>query len=204
MTKADAAVRPSEMKLGPVLISAADIRARAAALAEQIENDHRAGPVRFLVALKGAWMFAADLARVIRSDVEIEFLRASSYADGTGSCGRVELTGLDELDLVGSRVVVVEDIVDTGLTAHSVLEHLGRSSAKSVRVAALLSKPSRRIVDVKIDYLGFEIADNFVVGYGMDCGEAYRNLPDIHVLQRPSGSDQAHGAEPWSKDPGIR
>ena len=184
MTAADVAVHPSEMELGPVLIPAADIRKRVAVLAEQIEDDHSAGPVRFLVTLKGAWMFAADLARGIRSDLEIEFLQASSYGARTGSSGKVQLTGLEGLDFAGSRVVVVEDIVDTGLTAQAVLKYLGRSSPESVRVAALLSKPARRVVEVKIDYLGFEIADNFVVGYGMDCGEAYRNLPDIHCLWR--------------------
>lgn len=184
MSGTDRAGGPADMTLGPVLISAADIGARVADLANQIQRDHRAGTVRFLVALKGAWMFAADLARVIRSDVEVEFLRASSYGARTGGCGQVKLTGLDELDLATARVVVIEDIVDTGRTAQALLDHLERSGAESVRVASLLSKPSRRIVEVKIDYLGFEIADNFVVGYGMDCGEAYRNLPDIHVLQR--------------------
>ena len=173
--------------LGPVLISAAEIQGRVELLAGQILNDHPRGPIRLVVALKGAWVFAADLARAMGDRVEIDFLTAASYGGGTTSSGAVSVSGHESLDLAGQQVVVVEDIVDSGRTVQAVVGRLRGLRPASLRLATLLSKPSRRVVAVRVDYLGFEIADEFTVGYGMDWAEQFRHLPDVRTLQNPPG-----------------
>jgi hypoxanthine phosphoribosyltransferase len=132
--------------------------------------------------LKGAFLFLADLVRAIDMPVTLDFMALSSYAKGTSSSGEVRL--LKDLDtaLEGRHVIVVEDIVDTGLTLHYLQEILAARGPKSVRTACLLSKPSRRQIDVRVEYIGFTIEDHFVVGYGLDYAEQYRNLPHIAVL----------------------
>ena len=169
--------------LGPVLISAAEIQGRVEFLAGQILNDHPGGTIRLVVALKGAWVFAADLARAMQGRVEIDFLTAASYGSGTTSSGAVSVTGDESLDLAGQQVVVVEDIVDSGRTVQAVVGRLRKLRPASLRLATLLSKPSRRVIAVQVDYLGFEIADEFTVGYGMDWAEQFRHLPDIRTLR---------------------
>lgn len=175
-------IRSQPARLGPVLIQASEIAGRVRSIADEIQRDHAGGKVRLLVALKGAWVFAADLARSMEGRVEVDFLRLSSYGDSTESSGQVSIRGYDELELSGSRIVIVEDLVDSGRTLHALRKRLRGCGARSIRVAALLSKPSRRIAEVEIDYLGFEIPDRFVVGYGMDLAGAYRHLRDIHAL----------------------
>ncbi len=182
--------------LGPVLIPAAAIRRRVEALASEIHADHADGRLHLLVTLKGAWMFAADLVRALPAEVAVEFVRAASYGGGTASAGDVELRGVRQLDLAGASVVVVEDIVDSGRTAHALLAGLAQSGARSVRLATLLSKPSRREVEVPLDYVGFEVPNAFVVGYGMDCGETYRSLPDIHTLDATVPAVALQGGAP--------
>lgn len=169
--------------LGPVLISAAEIRARVEVLARQILNDHPDGTIRLVVALKGAWVFAADLARAMGGRVEIDFLTAASYGSGTASSGEVSVAGHERLNLANQHVVVVEDIVDSGRTIQAVFGQLRGSRPASLRLAALLSKPSRRVIEARIDYLGFEVPDEFTVGYGMDWAEQFRQLPDIRTLR---------------------
>ena len=175
-------VRLQRGRLGPVLIPASEIGRRVRSIADEIQRDHIGANVRLLVALKGAWVFAADLARAMPGRVEVDFLRLSSYRDSTESSGQVSIAGFEELKLAGSSIVVVEDLVDSGRTVHALMQRLSGSGARSIRVAAVLSKPARRVFEVKIDYLGFEIPDEFVVGYGMDLAGAYRHLPDIHTL----------------------
>jgi hypoxanthine phosphoribosyltransferase len=166
-----------------VLIPADDIATRIRALAAEITRDHTgAAPLHLVCVLKGAFLFLADLVRAMDVPVTLDFMALSSYAKGTTSSGEVRL--LKDLDtaLEGRHVVIVEDIVDTGLTLHYLQEILSARGPKTVRTACLLSKPSRRAVDVRVEYIGFTIDDHFVVGYGLDYAEAYRNLPHIAIL----------------------
>jgi hypoxanthine phosphoribosyltransferase len=164
-----------------VLISAEQIRVRVAEMAREIERDHPDG-VHFIAVLKGAFMFLSDLARAIGGQASLDFMAVSSYATGTTSSGEVRL--LKDLDtpLDGRHVLIVEDIVDTGLTLSYLQDTLRARGPKSLRTACLLSKPSRRKTDVKVEYTGFTIEDRFVVGYGLDYAEQFRNLPYIGVI----------------------
>jgi hypoxanthine phosphoribosyltransferase len=169
-------LRPTE-----ILLSEDQIQKRVAELADEISNDFPDG-VHLVAVLKGAFVFLSDLVRNMRGAVSLDFLAASSYAKGTSSSGEVRL--LKDLDstLEGRNVVIVEDIVDTGLTLHYLQDILRARGPKNLRTACLLSKPSRRQVDVKVEYIGFTIEDRFVVGYGLDYAEQYRNLPHIAVV----------------------
>ena len=164
-----------------VLISADDIQRRVRSLAGEIRRDHPDG-VHLVCVLKGAFMFLADLARELRGDATLDFMAVSSYGTSTKSSGQVQV--LKDLDagIEGRDVVIVEDIVDTGLTLIYLQDILRARSPRSLRTACLLSKPSRRKVDVKVEYIGFEVEDKFVVGYGLDHAEKYRNLPYIAVI----------------------
>ncbi len=170
-------------ELGPVLIGAEAIADRVKALGAAIDRDCDGRAVRMIVAMDGAWIFASDLVRSIKSDVKVNFVRTSSYGNRKVSRDRVRVTGSSSFEVKGDAVIVVEDIVDTGRTALTLISLLNCAGAASIQLASLLSKPARREVDVPIDYLGFEIPNEFVVGYGMDFCEAYRNLPDIHVVR---------------------
>jgi hypoxanthine phosphoribosyltransferase len=164
-----------------VLITADQIRARVAEMGAQIRGDHPDG-VHLVAVLKGAFMFLSDLARHIEGDVSLDFMAVSSYAKGTTTTGEVRL--LKDLDtpLDGKHVLIVEDIVDTGLTLAYLQETLRARGPRTLRTACLLSKPSRRKTDVKVEYIGFTIEDRFVVGYGLDYAEQFRNLPYIGVI----------------------
>ena len=165
------------------LISADRIRERVRELAAEIERDYPAGEEIHLVGvLKGGFMFMADLIRAMSARVTLDFIAVSSYAQSTRSTGEVRL--LKDLDsrLEGRHVVIVEDIVDTGLTLTYLQNILRARAPRSLRSACLLSKPSRRLVDVAVEYVGFTIEDRFVVGYGLDYAERYRNLECIAVL----------------------
>jgi hypoxanthine phosphoribosyltransferase len=163
------------------LISEADIRSRVQALGREIRRDHPDG-VHLVCVLKGASVFLSDLARAIDGVVSLDFIAVSSYGAGTKSSGQVQL--MKDLDsaIEGRDVVIVEDIVDTGLTLNYLQEILRARSPRHLRTACLLSKPSRRQIDVPVEYIGFSIEDKFVVGYGLDYAERYRNLPYIAVL----------------------
>ncbi len=164
-----------------VLISEQVLRQRVAELAAEIRRDAPTD-LHLICVLKGAFIFLSDLVRALPGKVSLDFMAVSSYAKGTTTSGEVRL--LKDLDssLDGRHVVIVEDIVDTGLTLHYLQEILRARSPRSLRTACLLSKPSRRQIDVKVDYIGFEIEDKFVVGYGLDFAEEYRNLPYIGVM----------------------
>jgi hypoxanthine phosphoribosyltransferase len=165
-----------------LLLTEAQIRARVARMAAQIRTDFPDG-LHLVAVLKGAFVFLSDLVRQIQGEVSLDFMALSSYAKGTTSSGEVRL--LKDLDttLDGKHVVIVEDIVDSGLTLNYLREILRARGPRTLRAACLLSKPSRRQVDVPVEYIGFEIEDRFVVGYGLDHDEQYRNLPYIGVLQ---------------------
>ena len=169
-------LRPSE-----ILLSADQIQKRVAALAQEIRADFP-DDLHVIAVLKGAFMFLSDLVRHTPGHVSMDFMAVSSYAKGTTTSGEVRL--LKDLDttLDGRNVVIVEDIVDTGLTLTYLQDILRARNPKSLRTACLLSKPSRRQVDVKVEYIGFTIEDRFVGGYGLDYAEQYRNLPYIAVL----------------------
>jgi len=171
------------------LISARRIRKRVAELAGEIAADHDGAPLTLVVVLKGATIFAADLMRQIATPFVIDFVRASSYGRATTSSGEVALGDETRLDIAGHRVIVVEDIVDTGLTVTALIAALNKLGPKSLDVCALLHKHVAGAKEVAIRYKGFDIPDAFVVGYGMDYAERYRNLPGVYrlTLARPQG-----------------
>jgi hypoxanthine phosphoribosyltransferase len=164
------------------LISARRIKKRVAELAGQISADHDGTPLTLLIVLKGATVFAADLMRQIAVPFVIDFVRASSYGKAARSSGNVIIEDEAKLDIAGHRVVVVEDIVDTGLTITALLAELTRLGPASLDVCALLHKHVTGARPVDIRYKGFDIPDEFVVGYGMDYAERYRNLPGVYRL----------------------
>jgi hypoxanthine phosphoribosyltransferase len=168
-----------------VLLSEAVIKERIVSLAAEIERDYPSSEEIHLVAvLKGGFMFMADLVRAMSDRVTMDFMAVSSYAKGTTSSGQVRVLKDLDSNLEGRHVIVVEDIVDTGLTLHYLQDLLKARAPKSMKTACLLSKPSRRQVEVQVDYIGFTIEDHFVVGYGLDYAEKYRNLPYIAILEQ--------------------
>jgi len=166
-----------------VLITTEDIQRRVRDIAADIARDHPRG-VHLIAVLKGAFVFLSDLARALTVPCSLDFMAVSSYGKSTSSSGQVQL--LKDLDsgLEGREVVIVEDIVDTGLTLSYLQEILRARSPRSLRTACLLSKPSRRQTDVNVEYVGFTIEDKFVIGYGLDFAEQYRNLPYIAVMDK--------------------
>lgn len=171
------------MSAPPILLSTEQIQERIALLARAIEHDHASADTLHLVCvLKGAFVFLADLARALRVPCTLDFMAVSSYAAGTTTTGEVRLLKDLDIALDGRHVVIVEDIIDTGLTLTYLLEILKARGPKTLRTACLLSKPTRRKVNVPVDYVGFEIEDRFVIGYGLDYAEQYRGLPYIGTL----------------------
>jgi hypoxanthine phosphoribosyltransferase len=167
------------------LIAEPDIHARIRALAGEIERDYPAAEGVHLVAiLKGGFMFMADLVRAMSDRVTMDFMAVSSYGKGTTSSGQVRVLKDLDSNVEGRHVILVEDIVDTGLTLHYLQDLLKARAPKSLKTACLLSKPSRRKVEVEVEYIGFTIEDHFVVGYGLDYAEKYRNLPYIAILKQ--------------------
>jgi hypoxanthine phosphoribosyltransferase len=166
-----------------VLLSAAQISARIEEMAAQIDRDYPEGPVYLIGILKGAYIFLADLARAIKTPTRIEFLGISSYGRGKTSSGEVQLTKDLDVSIQGHHVIVVEDIVDSGITLTYLLQVFAQRKPTSLRIATLLDKPERRQRPVQVDYVGFKIPDEFVVGYGLDYAEDYRNLPDVCILE---------------------
>lgn len=166
-----------------VLLTEEEIQHRIGELAGEIERGYPAEEQIHLVGvLKGGFVFMADLIRAMSSRVTLDFIAVSSYQRSTRSSGEVRLLKDVDAHLEGRHVIIVEDIVDTGLTLTYLQDILRARAPKSLRSACLLSKPSRRQVDVKVEYIGFTIEDRFVVGYGLDFAEKYRNLPHIAVL----------------------
>jgi hypoxanthine phosphoribosyltransferase len=172
------------------LISQETLQQRVTGLAREISIDHPNG-VHMVCVLKGAFMFLADLVRTMTCEVTLDFMALSSYGLSTRSSGQVRL--LKDLDsgLEGRAVVIVEDIVDTGLTLAYLQEILRARGPRSLKTACLLSKPSRRETNVQVDYVGFTIDDLFVVGYGLDSGGRYRNLPHLAVVNDVNDSSPA-------------
>jgi len=166
-----------------ILISEEKIRTRVKELAAQISRDYAGKTVTLLCTLKGAVIFLADLAREISLDVRLEFIKVSSYGNDSESEGKIKLDFPEKIDLNEKNVIIVEDIVDMGYTARWLREHLHEFYPASLKLCALLDKPDRRKVDVEIDYLGFTIPDEFVVGYGLDFAQQNRCLPFIGKIK---------------------
>ncbi|MBQ6318676.1 MAG: hypoxanthine phosphoribosyltransferase [Lachnospiraceae bacterium] len=166
-----------------VLFTEEEVNARIREMGEQISRDYEGKSLHMVGILKGATFFACELAKRITVPVTIDFMSVSSYGDATESSGVVKITkDLDE-PLEGKDVLVVEDIVDTGNTLSYLLDNLQKRGSSSVRLCSLLNKPDRRIKEVNVDYTGFVIPDAFVVGYGLDYAQKYRNLPYIGIVE---------------------
>jgi len=174
-----------------VLISAGQIQARVREMGAQIDADYPDAPVYLVGILKGACFFLADLARAMTRKVRVDFIGISSYGKGMTSSGEVQLTKDLATTISGADVLIVEDIVDTGITLNYLLKVLAQRQPRSLRIAALLDKPERRVLPVDLAYVGFRIPDRFVVGYGLDFAEDYRNLKDVCILE-----DQASAIDP--------
>ena len=165
-----------------ILISGRRIQRRIQALAKQIRNDFPEEPLHLVSVLKGGVFFLTDLARSISGEVSFDFIAVSSYGQDTRSSGQVRLTRDLDSSIEGRTVILVEDILDTGMTLQYLLSLFKQRKPKDLRVAVLLDKPDRRITAVHADYVGFSIPNEFVVGYGLDYSERYRNLPYVGVL----------------------
>jgi hypoxanthine phosphoribosyltransferase len=168
-----------------VLISEEQLRARVRAMGEQITRDYAGKNLHLLGVLKGACIFLSDLMRAIDLPVSLDFIGISSYGAATKSSGEVRITKDLDVSLAGKDVLVVEDIIDTGLTLNYMVNIFKSREVQSLAIAALLDKPERHKIEVEARYLGFTIPNEFVVGYGLDVGELYRNLPFIAVPQNP-------------------
>jgi hypoxanthine phosphoribosyltransferase len=179
-TPARVAIEPG---VGEVLVTAEDLQRRVAELGEQISRDYAGRPLLLVGVLKGAVFFLSDLMRFIDIPVEVDFMAVASYGSATDASGVVRI--LKDLDaaIEGRDVLIVEDIVDSGLTLQYLLRNLGSRNPRTLEVCALLTKPDRRKVDLPTRYVGFEIANRFVVGYGLDYAERYRNLPFVAALE---------------------
>jgi hypoxanthine phosphoribosyltransferase len=166
------------------MISTESIALRVKELGAQITKDYEHGALVLVCVLKGSFVFAADLARAIDIPVRIDFLGVRSYGEGTESSGVVQITQDLSRPIANEDVLLVEDIVDTGLTIAHLMDLFRTRQPRSVKVCSLLHKPARAKVEVKVDYLGFTIEDKFVVGYGLDFAERYRNLPYVGIVER--------------------
>ncbi len=171
-----------------ILLSRYEVEQRVRELAAEITKDYHGRVLHLVGILKGAWVFMADLIRHIEIDVTVDFLGITSYGSGVQSSGEVKITKDLDTSIEGREVLIVEDILDTGRTLKYLEEVLSVHKPRSLRVVTLLNKRSRRILPVHADYVGFEIADVFVVGYGLDFNQKYRQLPDIHVLRSTSST----------------
>jgi hypoxanthine phosphoribosyltransferase len=167
-----------------VLISRAEIAGRVAALGEAIGRDYAGQDLVMVGVLKGVFIFMADLVRALPFPVEVDFVRLCSYGAGTTTSGEVHITKDVELSLRDRDVLIVEDIVDTGLTLAFLKDHLASHRPRSLKICCLIDKRERRELDIPLDYVGFPVAKGFLVGYGLDCGEGERTWPEIFVLDK--------------------
>ncbi len=172
-----------EQDIERVLFSEEELDRRVSELAAQIDRDYAGREPMLISVLRGSYVFMADLTRKITLPCTVDFMAVSSYGKGVTSSGQVQITKDLSDDIEGRDLIVVEDILDSGNTLSYLLEVLGARKPASVRLCTLLDKPDRRVKDVKVDYSGFSIPDEFVVGYGLDYAEKYRNLPYIGILK---------------------
>lgn len=192
-------VQAVNQQVQEALIPAEDIAAKVQSLGDRVAADYRDKTPVLMAVLSGSVVFLADLIRQLPIAMTLDFVAARSYGAGTESSGRIELVAGPLEDVRGRHVIIVEDIVDTGLTVEYLRKRLERLGAASVKVCALLDKPSRRQVDVDIDYCGFQVPDQFVIGYGLDFAGKYRNLPFVATLP----TDVQAGARGATEQEGV-
>ena len=176
---------PTDSAIGDILVEAEDLSARVAELGDEISRDYEDRDLLLVGVLKGAVFFLSDLMRHITAPCEVDFMAVASYGSSTDSSGVVRILKDLDIPIEGREVLIVEDIVDSGLTLSYLLRTLNARNPKSLDVCALLTKPERRKVDLPIRYVGFEIPNRFAIGYGLDHAERYRNLPYVAVLADP-------------------
>jgi hypoxanthine phosphoribosyltransferase len=174
-----------------VLLASNQIQSRIREMGEQISADYPDGNLHLICILKGACFFLTDLARAMKRDVFVDFMGISTYGKGKTSSGEVKVTKDLDISLEGANVLIVEDIVDSGITLNYLMQLLQQRKPKSLRIATLLDKPERRQRPVEVSYVGFRIPDKFVVGYGLDFSEKYRNLDDICILEEAGAAAPA-------------
>ncbi|MBW8350066.1 hypoxanthine phosphoribosyltransferase [Bacillus sp. IITD106] len=170
-------------ELNSIMLSAKEIKQRVKEIGEDIERDFQNEPIFIIVVLKGSFVFAADLIREMKGDIKVDFISVSSYNDQTETTGKVRLLKDLDANITDQNVVIVEDIIDSGLTLHFLRDHLMMHKPKQIKICTLLDKPERRKIDLPVDYVGFVIPDEFIVGYGIDFAEKYRNLPYIATVK---------------------
>jgi hypoxanthine phosphoribosyltransferase len=181
------------VKLGRILIGPEELQAGVSRLAQEVDRQQEGRPVLLVGILKGSVFFLCDLARRLRTPVSLDFLQVSSYGSGTRSSGNVQLIRDLSTDVAQRDVLIVEDIVDTGRTLQKIIEILGTRRPRSIKICALLKKRVPGNDGIPVDYLGFTIDNHFVVGYGLDYAEGYRNLPYIAILEPNEKEDGAGG-----------
>lgn len=167
-----------------ILVTEEQINSAVKRIADSVNRDLNGEPLLVVAILKGSTPFAMDLIKKLTMPVELDFMQVSSYGKSTSSSGFINLKKDLEQDITGKNVLIVEDIIDSGNTLFKIKKLLEHRDAKSVRICTMLDKPSRRVVDVSVDYVGYEIPDEFAVGYGLDYDELYRNLPYIGILKK--------------------
>ncbi len=169
-----------------VLLTEKQLQARVRELGQQIGKDFQGeeGPIIAIGILRGSVIFMAELVRQIDNDVELEFMAVSSYGASTETSGTVTIKKDLDIDIEGKNVLIIEDIIDSGVTLSHLKEMLLQRKPKSLKICTLLNKPERRKTEVQVDYIGFEIPDEFVIGYGLDYDNKYRNLPYVGILKR--------------------
>lgn len=170
-------------RIKDTLISESELKHRVKQIAEEIDRDFNNESVVMIVVLKGSFVFAADLIREMKSDLNVDFISVSSYSDQTESTGKVKLLKDLDSNITNKNVVVIEDIIDSGLTLHFLRDHLQLHKPRNIKLCTLLDKPDRRKIDLPVDYVGFVIPDEFIVGYGIDYAQKYRNLPYIATVE---------------------
>lgn len=178
-----------------VLLSEEEVDSRIKQIAAKVSKDYAGKEIHLICVLKGGVFFTCELAKRITVPVSLDFMSVSSYGDDTKSSGVVKIVKDLDQPLEGKDVLIVEDIIDSGRTLHYLIPVLKQRNPKSIRLCALLNKPDRREVEVQIDYLGFDIPDEFVIGYGLDYAQKYRNLPFIGVVEPEAAEDAEEGAE---------
>jgi len=170
-------------RIKDTLISESDLKQRVKQIAEEIERDFNNESFVMIVVLKGSFVFAADLIREMKSDINVDFISVSSYSDQTESTGKVKLLKDLDSNITNKNVVVIEDIIDSGLTLHFLKDHLQLHKPRNIKICTLLDKPERRKIELPVDYVGFVIPDEFIVGYGIDYAQKFRNLPYIATVE---------------------
>lgn len=172
-----------KMKIGKIMIKENELNARVSELAEMINKDFGDRELVVIGVLKGCFVFMADLVKKLKADVRVYFMEISSYQSGTVSSGKITIKKDLDVDIEGKDVLIAEDIIDSGNTLSQLTEILKERKPNSIKVCTLLSKPARRQVEFEADYTGFEIEDKFIIGYGLDCAEQFRQLPYIAEVE---------------------